>query len=354
MQKLSSFFMSLSKKNILILMISTVLGFFILLTGGLLWKNTNNIRIHSAEEQRKINSETNPGKVEFIYTEQEQRDILKWKQQNKSMDDLIRDAMNGDRVALYNLGGYFLLGLDFPIDVRQANSYFAESASLGFAPALHELAQMYINDESNVFLGLVYKNLTISFGHTEFTPSYHDLRNKIIKDSGKNGQRIINEIERIASHKRAIILKNQNWAENKQKNKESWSLSLINQITYEDYQYDIDYWQDVYNGNNEVFDLNEIQEKDNAYFDKLYYLYQEAIEPDQKNLEEIGFKIQKIIKTMAQDGYSESEIKLLGRQAYSQAKKVYKYVQKIENDAKEAKKTMRDAQQQLKMLEEYE
>lgn len=345
--------MNLSKKHILLLA-SISISFFILLTVGLLWKNANTIHIHSAEEQRKINSETNPGKVEFIYTEQEQRDIAKWK--NKSMDDLIMDAMNGDRVALYNLGEYFLLGLDFPIDVRTANSYFAESASLGFAPALDEVAQMYINDESNVFLGLVYKNLTISFGHTEFTQIYHDFRNKIIKDSGKKGegQRIVNEIERIASHKRAVILKNQNWAENKQKNKESCRLSLMDQITHEDYQYDKDYWLDVFNGDNEIFDLTEIKEKDNTYFEKLYYLYQEAIEPDQKNLEDIGFKIQEIIKTMAQCGYSDSEIKLLCRQAHSQAKKVYKYVQKIKKDAEEAEKTIREAKQQLKMLEEHE
>ena len=56
--------------------------------------------------------------------------------------------------ALYNLGEYFFLGLDFPIDVQQANSFFAKSASLGFAPALNNIAQMYINDKSNVFLGL--------------------------------------------------------------------------------------------------------------------------------------------------------------------------------------------------------
>ena len=82
-------------------------------------------------------------------------------------------------------------------------------------------------------------------------------------------------------------------------------------------------------GNNEIFNLSEIKEKDKTYFEKLYYLYQDAIESDEKDLEDIGFKIQEIIKTMPKDEYSASEIKLLRRQARSQAKKVYKYVKKL-------------------------
>ena len=345
MQKLAGFFMSLSKKHFLILMVSTVTGFFILLTAGLLWRNANTIHIHTAEEQKKINSETNSDTVEFIYTEQEQRDIAKWK--NKTMDDLIIDAMNGDRVALHNLGEYFLLGLDFPIDVRRANSYFAEAASLGFAPALNQVAQMYINDESNIFLGLVYKNLTISFGHTEFTQVYHDFRSKIIKELGKKGQRIVNEIERIAAHKRAIILKNQKCAENNQKNKESSLILWDKDITDEDYQYDNDYWIDVYNDDNEILDFSDTKERDKTYLDKFHGIYYQAIESNNKDLEDLAFEIQEIIKEMHNDSYSASEIELLRRQAKSQAKKNYKFVCKIENDAKEAKKN-------IKVLEEYE
>ena len=68
--------MNLSKKHILVL-VCVFIGFFILLTTGLLWKNANTMHIHTAEEQKKINSENNSEAVEFIYTEQEQRDICK-------------------------------------------------------------------------------------------------------------------------------------------------------------------------------------------------------------------------------------------------------------------------------------
>jgi|GEM_PF-2127549 len=334
--------MILSKKHILLLAFIFI-GFFILLTAGLLWKNANTIHIYTAEEQKKINSEANSDTVEFIYTDQEQREILKWK--NKTMDDLIMDARNGDKAALHNLGEYFFLGLDFSIDVQTAKSFFAQSASLGFAPSLYNISKMYINDESNAFLGFVYINLTISFGHTEFIRSYHDLRSKILQDFGKNGQRILNEIERIATRKRNLILKNQKYAQNKQNNKDAYKLLLTDYITYEDYQYDNDYWVDVCNGDNEIFDLNEIKEKDKTYFEQLYYIYCQAIESDGKDLEDFAFKIQEIIKTMPKDEYSSSEIELLGRQARSQAKKVYKYVQKIENGAKEAKKHLKSIKQ---------
>lgn len=344
--------MNLTKKHILLLA-SIFIGFFIL-TAGLLWKNANTIHIHTAEEQKRINSENNSEVVEFIYTEQEQRDISKWKNTNKTMDDLVKDAFNGDRAALYNLGEYYFLGLDFPIDVKRANYFFAQSASFGFAPALNNISQMYINDKSNVFLGLIYENLTISYGHTEFTQIYHKFRNKIIKDFSPNGQRILNEIERIAAHKQSIILKNQRYLQDKQNKKESCSIRLDKDITYEDYQYDNDYWIDVYNGVNEIFDLADIKEKDKTYFEKLYYLYQEAIQSDEKNLEDIAIKIQEIIKAMPEDEYSASEIELLRRRARSQAKKVYKYVQKIENDAQEAEKDLKTLEECRKALEEYE
>lgn len=345
--------MNLSKKHILVL-VCVFIGFFILLTTGLLWKNANTMHIHTAEEQKKINSENNSEAVEFIYTEQEQRDIFKWKNTNKTMDDLVKDAFNGDRAALYNLGEYYFLGLDFPIDVKRANYFFAKSASLGFAPALNNISQMYINDKSNVFLGLVYENLTIAYGHTEFTQTYHKFRNKIIKDFSPNGQRILNEIERIAARKQSKILKNQRHLQDKENKEESRSIVLDKDITYEDYQYDNDYWMDVYNGNNETFDLADIKEKDKTYFEKLYYLYQEAIESDEKDLEDIGFKIQEIIKSIPKHEYSDSEIKLLSRQAYSQAKKVYKYVKKVENNAKEAEKDLKTLKECRKALEEYE
>jgi len=330
----------MTKKQIFI-SAAVFIGFFILLKVGLLWKNANTIHIYTTEEQNRINSETTSDSVEFIYTEQEQRDIAKWK--NKTMDDLVMDAMNGDRTALHNLGECFFLGLDFPIDVQRANTFFASSASLGFAPALNQISQMYINDESNAFLGLVYKNLTISFGHTEFTRVYHDFRSKILENSAKNGQRILNEIEKIAAQKKVLILKNQKYVQDKQNNKEACWLSLKN-ITDEDYQYDNDYWLDVYNDDNEKLDFSEIKGRDNIYLDKLHGIYYQAITADNKDFD---LEIQEIIKEMKNDLYSNLEIEILKKQAKSQAKKNYKFVCKIENDAKEAKNN-------IKMLEQYE
>jgi len=312
-----------------------------MLTLGLIWKNANTIHIYTAEEQNKINSEVNSDTVEFIYTEQEQRDVAKWK--DKTMDDLVKDAMNGDRAALYNLGEYFFLGLDVPINIQMANDFFDKSASLGFAPALNNISLMYINDESNAFLGLVYLNLTISFGHTEFTRFYHDLRSKIIETPSKNGQRILNEIERIVGHKRTIILKNQKLVKDRQNHDEKCWLSLKS-IIDEDYQYDNDYWLDVYTGNNEELDFSEIKECDKIYLEKLHGVYYQSMTPDAKDFD---IEIQKITGEMEKDLYSKSEIETLKKQAKAQAKKNYKFVHKIENDAKEAEKN-------LKFLTEYE
>jgi len=281
------------------------------------------------------------GPVELILTQNELAEMSKWK--NKTMDNLVMDAMNGDRAALHNLGEYFFLGLDFPIDVQMANTFFARSASLGFAPALNQIAQMYINDESNAFLGLVYKSLTISFGHTEFTPAYHHFRSKIIENSAKNGQRISNEIERIATQKKAIILKNQKYIEDKQNHKKACWLSLQN-ITDKDYQYDNDYWLDVYNGDNEICDISELTKRDRIYLDKLHDIYYKSIASE---IQDFDLKLQEIIKEMGNDSCSNSEIEKLKKIAKFQAKKNYKYVCKIENDAKEARKN-------LKVLKEYE
>lgn len=230
----------MTKKQVLVL--AFVIALFVLLGTALLWKNDKKIHIYTFEEQNKINSATVSGSVEFIYTEQEQREIIKWK--NMSMEDLIEDAINGDRAALGNLGEYFLLGLDFPIDVQKANVFFAKSASLGFAPALDQISKMYLHDESNLFLAMFYKNLTIAFGHTEFTQSYHDVRDKILKNFGKGA---VTEIERLASHKMLTILENQQGLK-KAVNKKEFSGSM-KKITDEDSQYSYDYWLKIYKNN---------------------------------------------------------------------------------------------------------
>lgn len=328
----------MSKQQVFILMF-VFLGFIFLY--GLRWKNANVVRIHTPEEQRHINAQSDSNIVDFIYTEQEQRDIAKWK--NKTMDDVIEDANNGDRAAIHNLGIYFLLGINVPINVSQANEFFAKSASLGFAPALNQIAQMYINDESNAFLGLVYKNLTISFGHTEFTRAYHESRNKIIEKLAENGQRIFNEIEIIAAQKKSLILKNQKYIQDKQNKNEELYWVILESITDKDYQYDNDYWLDVYNGDNEIVDFSDVKERDKIYLEKLHGVYYQSITSDAKGLD---LEIQKIINDMQKDSYSKSEIETLKRQAKAQAKKNYKFVCKIESDAQEAEK-------KLKILEQY-
>jgi hypothetical protein len=330
------------KKQLLILA-SILIGLCTLIGVGL-WKKANSIHVYSTEEQKKgMNSESVSKEIEFIYTEQEQLDIAKWK--NRSMDDLIADAINGERAALYNLGECFFFGLDFPVDMQTANSYFAKSASLGFAPALEQISRMYMNDESNCFLGLVYKNLTISFGHTEFIRAYHDFRSQLIKEAGKNIQRIWNEIERIAIQKKAIILKNQKCS---QKDKGANWLSLKN-ITDEDYQYDNDYWKDVFNGDNEIFEKSEMKQKDNFYLDRLHTVYYKGIELGNGDTV-LESKIQAITTAMKKDLYSDSEIDLLKKRARSLAKRNYKYICKIESDAREAEKRKQVLEQYLQSI----
>jgi hypothetical protein len=328
-------------KNLGLMSIS--ISLLILSLGGLYfynYRNTNSIHIYTAEEQKKINSESTSDPVEFIYTEQEQKDMARWK--NKTMDNLVADAFNGDAAALWMIGMCYLTGsMGLPLNIESADRFFAKSLSLGFAPALNQVSQMYFNDESNSFLGLVYKNLTISFGHPEFIKAYHDLRSKMIESSGKSGQRIWNEIERIASHKQTIILNNQQYVHNKQYTQEACWLSLED-ITHEDYQYDNDYWRDIHNDNIDN-NFSKDDELDKAYLDKLHDIYYKIITSDSDNLDS---KIQEIIKKMKQDSYSTKKIESIKKQAENQAKKNYKYVCRIENEGKEAKRM-------LKILEQY-
>lgn len=329
----------MTKKQIFLLA-AIFIGFFFLAKVGL-WKNYNAVHIYTAEEQNKINSETIPDQSEFIYTEQEQKDMAKWK--NKTMDSLVEDADKGNGAALWMIGTSFLTGsMGLPLNVEFADRYYSKSASVGFAPSIDQIFRKYVNDESNIFLGLVYKNLTISFGHTEFIKVYHNFRDKIIKNLGKDGQRIINEIERIAMQKKTIILKNQNHIQDRQNDKKACDLSLKD-ITDKDYQYDSDYWLDVYNGDNENLDFSEVKERDKTYLDKLHGIYYKAITSDNKDLD---LRIQEIIKEMEKNLYSNSEIEMLRKQAKSQAKKSYKLICKIESEGAEAKNN-------LKILEKY-
>lgn len=323
------------------LLICVIIGIVFVVKINFFTNNANDFHIYTAKEQNEINASD---RVEFIYSEQEQKATARWK--NQTMDDLVRDAHNGDRAALYNLGEYSLLGLgDMMMNAQFANYYFAKSASLGFAPALNNIIQMYIHEQANVYLGLIYINLIISFGHTEFIQIYHNFRKAILANSVEKGQNILNEIERIAMHKKIIILKNQRLIQAEQ--------TLLNNITEEDYQYDDDYWLDVYNGDNELLDFSKIKECDRVYLDRLHTIYYQTIvsnvdcNDEQNLLDNAASEVLKVIDEMEKKLYSEAEIEKLNKQARMQAKKNYKLVSKIESNAKKAEKN-------LKVLEEYQ
>jgi len=175
----------------------------------------------------------------FIYTYQEKSEKIKWKY--KSMDDLNNDAKSGDSAALFNLGSYFLLGIDFPIDIELADHLFSKSASLGFAPSLYQVSKMYLHDKKNTFLFMVYLNLTIAFGHTELTEKYHELRQKCLNDFGP---KMTEEIENLACKKMMIILDNQKNYKNSL-DKKKWFQSMPNVVT-EDIQYESAYWEQFF------------------------------------------------------------------------------------------------------------
>lgn len=184
-------------------------------------------------------------KVEFQYSKEELKAMDKWK--NKTMNELILDANNGDSVALYMLGMGHLYGQGgFPINVEQANKYFSTSALLGFAPAMDKIKGMYLEDNPNLFLVFVYVNLTASFGHPEFTMIYHNQRKHIVE---KFGNSMAKEIERIASQKTIKIYTTMNQLnESKDKMKTTFNLLFVEDgIIGEDAEFGADYWEKFFN-----------------------------------------------------------------------------------------------------------
>jgi hypothetical protein len=185
----------------------------------------------------KMHQSSNP--VEFKYTKKELKEISKWK--NKSLDDLTEDALKGDPSALYMIGLGFLFGTNgSTIDVKAANIYFTYSASLGFAPALDKLKHMYINDNPNIFLALVYHNLTSSFNHSEMVVPYLEIRDNFVQNFGL---KMTEEVEKIASIKKDKIFKNIDKLEKaKDKNKAMIEVMMSENITRNDYVYNEKYW----------------------------------------------------------------------------------------------------------------
>lgn len=216
----------------------------------------------------------NNGPIELEVTKEEDSASAKWK--DKSMNDLILDVHRHDKGALYILGLCFLVGRGgLAIDVESADYYFAQSASFGFAPALDQMRITYIN-ERNPFLALVYQNLIISEGHSEFLNLYHEARNKILNNP-TFGPKIVQEIERIAIRKKALIQRNNDVLKKRSKGNGNKPLDCkIENITEEDLVFDEGYWQNIVRG---------ITPRDTEFFRLMVDRNAEKAEAHQKRLE---------------------------------------------------------------------
>lgn len=179
---------------------------------------------------------------EFIYTKDEEK-ALKQKKYD-SIDDIIVDAFHGNPVALWMLGMSMLTGsAGFPLDTVSANEYFVQSASLGFAPSINQVHFMYLIDLENPFLALTYLNLTVSSGHIELLGYYNKLRAEFIKTYGLN---TMNEVEKIAIHKKTLISKYCKKAQEEPSN--FTNLNIGSGIIEEDVLFDMEFWKGIHNG----------------------------------------------------------------------------------------------------------
>lgn len=185
--------------------------------------------------------------IEFLPSEQELVEMSKWN--DSTYDVMVQDAFNGDAAGLFMIGYACLTGrLDQAIDVERANRLFCMSASLGYAPALEQVKNMYIDDKRDPYLAMVYLNLTISYGHYEFLAPYHDMRAKFVQYYGpEKGQRILKEIERIATEKRTQIQKNLEELEKHENQVGEYFNKVIfsGNITMQDCFYTDQYWNDI-------------------------------------------------------------------------------------------------------------
>jgi hypothetical protein len=207
----------------------------------------------SATPQQPLQTETN--KSELIPTQQETEEWSNLDRFKSSISgkanllDVANAAYSGDRGALYWLGISSLVGgiEGMVIDVEAADIYFALSASLGFAPAVDKLRTKYRN-EGNQFLSMIYINLCMSLGHTELLNLYYSMRDEITSWPG--GQEIAKKIEVIAQGKMNKIVENRN---NLQSSKcDNFVLSVLKRINGEDIIYDINYWIDRMEGNQQA------------------------------------------------------------------------------------------------------
>jgi hypothetical protein len=159
-------------------------------------------RESTLEEVIDLMSKASKGVIsEFELTELEKTEIDKLLYSIKTsgtfeLNKVLDAAYDGNPVAMYIAGQCCLLGLGTVINRDSANIYFKMSASLGYAPALFEIFQIY--KSSHPFLALVYLNLAVSYGHREYKDCYllhTELLSKIASTS------VVREMEMIALKK---------------------------------------------------------------------------------------------------------------------------------------------------------
>ena len=181
-------------------------------------------------------------KLELEFTAAELRQTAKWK--DRTFEDLVSDALEGDEAALYMIGMAYLTGTHVgAIDTGRANLFFAVSASLGFAPSIDKISKMYVYDCSNPFLATVYANLTASFWHPELVIPYHTMRNYLTEKAGIG---VTAKIEELANQKKRqldeIVAK-----KNAAKDRAEFVVELFEThgILAEDSSYGWDYWVEL-------------------------------------------------------------------------------------------------------------
>ena len=193
--------------------------------------------------QQKPSNIENPAE-EFQFSEAEKKEVQAFLKKIKTsdtfeLDKVIDAAYDGDPVAMYIAGQTSLSGTGTSINREAANLHFKMAASLGYAPALHEVFSMYVT-EGDPLLALVYLNLTISSGHKEYRDLYYQQTEQLSKIAGKS---VVKEIEKIALGKTVAIGNAQKDIESR-KNTYKPALTLVGQnlVSY-DLIYTKDYWK---------------------------------------------------------------------------------------------------------------
>jgi hypothetical protein len=153
-------------------------------------------------------------------------------------------AFDGNPVAMYLVGQMCLTGSGgATINRTVAMINFGMAASLGYAPALMELSVNYATEQDDPLLSLVYMNLLISYGHTEYREFYYGKTNLLSKIAGRM---VVKEIENIAI-KKAIKISEMQEELSVHKNIYKPAIKLIGTgITFCDSLYDKEYWKQFF------------------------------------------------------------------------------------------------------------